>query len=93
MAGTKQGTAMLWLHRAILPRDQQPIFGKAAQMQLPAIARVDFLEYLDFQFEATGKPADEDALRPYREPIPRTFSVLRRSNRLASPRCVSPSST
>ena len=40
----------------------QPIFGEAAQMQLPAITRVDFLEYLDFQFEATGKPADEDAL-------------------------------
>ena len=31
-------------------------------MQLPAISRIDFLEYLDFQFEATGKPADEDAL-------------------------------
>jgi hypothetical protein len=40
----------------------QPIFGEAAQMQLPAIGRVDFLEYLDFQFEETGKPADEDAL-------------------------------
>ena len=36
--------------------------GEAAQMQLPAISRADFLEYLDFQFEATGKPADEDAL-------------------------------
>lgn len=31
-------------------------------MQLPAIGRVDFLEYLDFQFEATGKPAEEAAL-------------------------------
>ena len=31
-------------------------------MQLPEISRVDFLEYLDFQFEATGKPADEQAL-------------------------------
>ena len=31
-------------------------------MQLPAISRVDFLEYLDFQFEATGKPAEEQAL-------------------------------
>jgi hypothetical protein len=40
----------------------QPIFGEAAQMQLPAIGRADFLEYLDFQFDATGKPADEDAL-------------------------------
>jgi energy-coupling factor transporter ATP-binding protein EcfA2 len=41
---------------------QQPIFGEAVRMQLPAIARVDFFEYLDFQFETTGKPADEPAL-------------------------------
>jgi hypothetical protein len=41
---------------------EQPIFGEAADMQLPAISRIDFLEYLDFQFEATGKPADDDAL-------------------------------
>jgi AAA domain-containing protein len=40
----------------------QPIFGEAAQMQLPPIGRADFLEYLDFQFAASGKPADEDAL-------------------------------
>jgi len=41
---------------------EQPIFGEAIRMQLPPIARVDFLEYLDFQFDATGKPADEPAL-------------------------------
>lgn len=46
----------------MLENSQQPIFGEAAQMQLPAIDRADFLEYLDFQFEATGRPADEDAL-------------------------------
>ena len=46
----------------MLESSDQPIFGEAAQMQLPAISRADFLEYLDFQFEATGKPADEDAL-------------------------------
>jgi hypothetical protein len=46
----------------MLESSGQPIFGEAAQMQLPAITRADFLEYLDFQFEATGKPADEDAL-------------------------------
>jgi hypothetical protein len=46
----------------MLESSDQPIFGEAAQLQLPAIGRVDFLEYLDFQFEATGKPADEDAL-------------------------------
>jgi hypothetical protein len=48
--------------RMILEDSQQPIFGEAADMQLPTISRVDFLEYLDFQFEATGKPADEPAL-------------------------------
>jgi hypothetical protein len=48
--------------KMMLESSQQPIFGEAAQMQLPAIARVDFLEYLDFQFQETGKPADEDAL-------------------------------
>ena len=31
-------------------------------MELPAISHVDFLEYLDFNFEATGRPTDEDAL-------------------------------
>jgi hypothetical protein len=41
---------------------QQPVFGEAIRMQLPAIDRVDFFEYLDFQFEVTGKPADESAL-------------------------------
>ncbi|HEY2437403.1 MAG TPA: hypothetical protein VGH93_09485 [Solirubrobacteraceae bacterium] len=46
----------------MLESSDQPIFGEAAQLQLPAISRFDFLEYLDFQFEATGKPADEDAL-------------------------------
>jgi hypothetical protein len=46
----------------MLESSDQPIFGEAAQMQLPAISRVDFLEYLEFQFEATGKPADESAL-------------------------------
>ncbi|HEX4718918.1 MAG TPA: hypothetical protein VH300_10340 [Thermoleophilaceae bacterium] len=48
--------------KMMLEDSGQPIFGEAARMQLPTIDRVDFLEYLDFQFEATGKPADEDAL-------------------------------
>ncbi len=48
--------------KMMLEDSKQPIFGEAAQMQLPAIDRVDFLEYLDFQFQETGKPADEDAL-------------------------------
>jgi hypothetical protein len=46
----------------MLDSSEQPIFGEAAQMHLPAIDRVDFLEYLDFQFQSTGKPAEEDAL-------------------------------
>jgi hypothetical protein len=58
-----------WLANASIPTilvlesSEPPIFGEAAEMQLPAISPPDFLEYLDFQFEATGKPADEDALR------------------------------
>ena len=48
--------------KMMLENSEQPIFGEAAQMQLPAISRIDFLEYLDFQFEATGKPADDAAL-------------------------------
>ncbi len=48
--------------RMMLEDSEQPIFGEAKQLQLPVIDRVDFLEYLDFQFEATGRPADEAAL-------------------------------
>jgi hypothetical protein len=48
--------------KMMLEDSHQPIFGEAAPMQLPAIDRADFLEYLDFQFEETGRPADEDAL-------------------------------
>jgi AAA domain len=46
----------------MLESSEQPIFGEAAEMRLPAISRIEFLEYLDFQFEATGKPADDRAL-------------------------------
>jgi energy-coupling factor transporter ATP-binding protein EcfA2 len=49
--------------KMMLENSEQPIFGEAAQMQLPAIGRADFLEYLDFQFQVTGKPAEEDALQ------------------------------
>ena len=48
--------------KMMLEDSQQPVFGEAVRMQLPVIDRVDFIEYLDFQFEATGKPADEQAL-------------------------------
>ena len=42
----------------MLEDSEQPLFGEAAHLQLPQIGRADFLEYLDYQFEATGKPAD-----------------------------------
>ena len=48
--------------RMMLEDSDQPIFGEAVRMQLPSIDRVDFLEYLDFQFDATGKPAEEQGL-------------------------------
>lgn len=48
--------------KMMLEDSHQPIFGEAVRMQLPTIDRVDFIEYLDFQFDATGKPAEEQAL-------------------------------
>jgi hypothetical protein len=48
--------------KMMLEDSGQPVFAEAARMQLPTIDRVDFIEYLDFQFEATGKPAEEPAL-------------------------------
>ena len=48
--------------KMMLEDSEQPIFGEAIHKQLPPIASADFWEYLDYQFEATGKPADEDAL-------------------------------
>jgi AAA domain len=48
--------------KMMLEDSQQPLFGEAAAMQLPTISRIDFLEYLEFQFQATGKPAEDPAL-------------------------------
>jgi len=48
--------------KMMLEDSHQPVFGEAVRMQLPTIDRVDFIEYLDFQFDATRKPADEQAL-------------------------------
>ena len=48
--------------KMMLEDSRQPLFGEAVDMQLPSISRADFLEYLDFQFEATGKPIDDQAL-------------------------------
>ncbi len=46
----------------MLEDSTQPLFGEAVRMQLPTIDPADFLEYLDYQFAATGKPADDQAL-------------------------------
>jgi hypothetical protein len=46
----------------MLEDSSQPLFGEAAQLQLPVIGRIEFLEYLEFQFQATSKPAEEAAL-------------------------------
>jgi AAA domain len=48
--------------KMMLEDSGQPLFGEAKHIHLPTIDRVDFLEYLEFQFESTGKPADEAAL-------------------------------
>jgi hypothetical protein len=48
--------------RMMLERSDEPIFGEAHQMQLPEIDHVEFLEYLEFNFAATAKPAREEAL-------------------------------
>jgi hypothetical protein len=48
--------------RMMLEDSGQPLFGEAKSMHLPTIDRVEFLEYLEYQFEATGKPADDTAL-------------------------------
>jgi hypothetical protein len=66
--------------KMMLEDSEQPIFGEAVHKQLPPIAPADFWEYLDFQFEATGKPADEEALDHL---IALTESHPRRTQQLA----------
>jgi hypothetical protein len=48
--------------KMMLEDSHQPVFGQAVRTQLPTIDRVDVIEYLDFQFDTTGKPAEEQAL-------------------------------
>ncbi len=48
--------------RMMVENSEEPLFGEAYQAELPEIAAADFLEFLDFQFQATGKPAHEEAL-------------------------------
>jgi hypothetical protein len=46
----------------MLESSSEPIFGEVAQKQLPEITHADFFEFLEFNFEATGKPASEEAI-------------------------------
>jgi hypothetical protein len=48
--------------KMMLEDSGQPLFGEAKSMHLPIIERVEFLEYLDYQYAATGKPASDKAL-------------------------------
>lgn len=48
--------------KMMLEDSEQPIFNEAAEMQLPRISRAEFFEFLEFNFEATGKRIAEDAL-------------------------------
>jgi hypothetical protein len=40
----------------------EPIFNEAVELQLPPIERAEFFEFLEFNFEATGREVDEDAV-------------------------------
>jgi hypothetical protein len=64
--------------KMMLEDSHQPIFGEATRMQLPTIDRVDFMEYLDFQCDATGKPAD--AVPPFARSSARTIGSCGRSS-------------
>jgi D-serine deaminase-like pyridoxal phosphate-dependent protein len=48
--------------RMMVENSEEPLFGEAHQAELPQIAAADFLEFLDFQLQATQRPAQEEAL-------------------------------
>ncbi len=48
--------------KMMLERSDEPIFDEAHQMDLPRINHVEFAEYLEYNFEASGKPAHEEAI-------------------------------
>jgi hypothetical protein len=69
LMGTDAGNVSLLLTGSLraalqmmLESSNEPIFGEAAQMQLPEISHADFFEFLEYNFEATGKPAREEAI-------------------------------
>jgi AAA domain len=49
--------------KMMVENSEEPLFGEAHQAELPDISQADFIEFLDFQFQATGKEADEEALQ------------------------------
>jgi hypothetical protein len=48
--------------KMMLERSDEPIFDEAHQMDLPRINHVEFAEYLEYNFEASGRPAREEAI-------------------------------
>jgi hypothetical protein len=46
----------------LLNNSREPLFNQATKKRLPSIRRADFQEWLEFQFEATGREIEEDAL-------------------------------
>ena len=49
--------------KMMVENSEEPLFGEAHQAELPEISQADFIEFLDFQFQATGKETDEEALQ------------------------------
>jgi energy-coupling factor transporter ATP-binding protein EcfA2 len=45
----------------LLHDSTEPIWDQTHDMDLPALAFDEFAQYIEFRFEATGKPIDEDA--------------------------------
>jgi hypothetical protein len=68
MAGDAGNTSLLFTGsireylEMLLNNSREPIFNQAIKMRLPAISRADFYEFLDFQFQATGRAISERAL-------------------------------
>jgi uncharacterized protein len=68
MAGDAGNTSLLFTGsireyvEMLLNNSREPIFNQAIKMRLPAISRADFYEYLDYQFQATGREISEPAL-------------------------------
>ncbi len=46
----------------MLNNSREPLFNQAFKARLPAIGRSEFLEFLEFQFQETGRPIQERAL-------------------------------